>query len=106
CIDGILVLFTANDLRLEGIHLLENKNPQQYFPTCLKAEIIENLTKRKNVRCNWGYRCNWHTYSDYRNTTMTSQQNHVTFLWNPLIACIISWIFKISLADRLNWLTD
>ncbi|MFZ0513841.1 MAG: hypothetical protein WAM14_19700, partial [Candidatus Nitrosopolaris sp.] len=43
------VLFTANDLILEGITALPNKNPQQYFPTCIKAEIIEGLSKRKNV---------------------------------------------------------
>ncbi|MGC1927365.1 MAG: hypothetical protein WA667_00190 [Candidatus Nitrosopolaris sp.] len=43
------VLFTANDLRLEGIISLPNKRPQQYFATCIKAEIIEGLSKRKNV---------------------------------------------------------
>jgi hypothetical protein len=42
------VLFTAHDLILKGIHLLQNKNPQEYFPTCIKAEIIENL-KSKSV---------------------------------------------------------
>ena len=26
------VLFTANDLIREGIHLLQNKNPQEYLP--------------------------------------------------------------------------
>ncbi|MGB6533260.1 MAG: hypothetical protein WBF33_34650, partial [Candidatus Nitrosopolaris sp.] len=36
------VLFTANDLILEGITALQNKSPQQYFPTCIKAEIIED----------------------------------------------------------------
>jgi hypothetical protein len=43
------VLFTANDLIIEGISILQNKSPQQYFPTCIKAEIIEDLSKRKNV---------------------------------------------------------
>ena len=28
---------------------MESKNPQCYFPTCIKAEIIEGLSKRKNV---------------------------------------------------------
>jgi hypothetical protein len=46
---SINVLFTANDLIREGIHLLQNKNPQQYFPACMKAEILENLKKRKSV---------------------------------------------------------
>jgi hypothetical protein len=43
-------LFTAKDLILEGINSLRNKSPQQFFPTCIKAEIIEGLNKRKNVR--------------------------------------------------------
>lgn len=43
------VLFTARDLLGQGIDLLENKNPQQYFPTCIKAEILENLKKRKGI---------------------------------------------------------
>ncbi|MFY9794137.1 MAG: hypothetical protein WAJ93_00450, partial [Candidatus Nitrosopolaris sp.] len=43
------VLFTANDLIIEGISILQNKSPQQYFPTCIKAEIIECLSKRKSV---------------------------------------------------------
>jgi hypothetical protein len=46
---GRYVLFTANDLILDGLNILENKSPQQYFPTCIKAEIIENLSKRKSV---------------------------------------------------------
>jgi hypothetical protein len=43
------VLFTANDLILEGITVLKNTSPQQYFPTCIKSEIVEDLIKRKNV---------------------------------------------------------
>ena len=43
------VLFTAQDLISEGIHLLQNKNPQEYFAVCMKAEILENLKKRKSV---------------------------------------------------------
>ena len=43
------VLFTANDLIVEGITVLKNTSPQQYFPTCIKAEIVEDLVKRNNV---------------------------------------------------------
>jgi hypothetical protein len=43
------VLFTANDLIIEGITALQNKSPQQYFPTCIRAEIIEDLGRRKSV---------------------------------------------------------
>jgi hypothetical protein len=43
------VLFTANDLILEGITVLQNKSPQQYFATFIKSEIVEDLNKRNNV---------------------------------------------------------
>jgi hypothetical protein len=43
------VLFSAKDLILEDITLLPNTSPQQYFPTRIKADIIEDLSKRKNV---------------------------------------------------------
>jgi hypothetical protein len=43
------VLFTAEDLICQGIDLVVNKNPQQYFPTSIKAEILNNLRKRKTV---------------------------------------------------------
>jgi len=46
------ILFTAKDLALEGITSLPNKNPQQYFPTCIKSEIIEDLSNLKNVPVN------------------------------------------------------
>jgi hypothetical protein len=46
------ILFTGNDLISEGIGLLTNTNPQQYFPSTIKAEIVENLSKRKNVLVN------------------------------------------------------
>lgn len=46
------VLFTANDLILEGITVLKNTSPQQYFPTCIKAVIIEGLSKRESVLVN------------------------------------------------------
>ena len=50
------VLFTANDLIVEGISILQNKNPQEYFPSCIKSEIIEGLSKRKNVLVKRGRR--------------------------------------------------
>ncbi len=46
------VLFTANDLISEGINVLKNKSPQEFFPTCIRAEIIEALTKQKSVQVN------------------------------------------------------
>ena len=42
------VLFTAHNLISQRINLLQNKNPQEYFPTCIKSDIIKNL-ERKNV---------------------------------------------------------
>jgi hypothetical protein len=44
------VLFTAGDLNSQGIDLLNSTNPQQYFPTCIKADILEDLKKRSSVR--------------------------------------------------------
>jgi len=46
------ILFTANDLILEGITVLKNTSPQQYFPTCIKSKIVEGLNKRENVLVN------------------------------------------------------
>ena len=46
------VLFTANNLKSEGITVLKNTSPQQYFPTCIKAEIVEGISKRENVLVN------------------------------------------------------
>jgi hypothetical protein len=46
------ILFTANDLILEGITVLKNTSPQQYFPTCIKSQIVEGLSKRENVLVN------------------------------------------------------
>jgi hypothetical protein len=43
------VLFTAQSLIRQGIFLIQNANPQQYFPSCIRAEIIENLNKRNSV---------------------------------------------------------
>ncbi|HET7148060.1 MAG TPA: hypothetical protein VFI73_06115 [Candidatus Nitrosopolaris sp.] len=31
---------------------MKNKSPQEFFPTCIKAEIIEALAKQKNVQVN------------------------------------------------------
>jgi hypothetical protein len=45
----IKALFTANDLLSQGIYLIQNKNPQQYFPSCIKAEIIEKLKNRRRL---------------------------------------------------------
>lgn len=43
------ILFTAENLLKQEIYLLQNRNPQQYFPSCIKADIIEDLKKRKSV---------------------------------------------------------
>jgi len=43
------LLFTARDLQREGIDLLHNKSPQEYYASCIKAEILENAKKRKSV---------------------------------------------------------
>ena len=40
------VLFTARDLIQQGIDLLQNKNPQEYYATRIKAEILEDKKKK------------------------------------------------------------
>lgn len=42
------VLFTAEELIRQGIDYLRNTNPQQYFPSCIRADIIGNLKTRTN----------------------------------------------------------
>jgi hypothetical protein len=42
------VLFTAEDLISQDIDYLRNTSPQQYFPAIIKADIIENLKRRKS----------------------------------------------------------
>lgn len=39
--------FTGSNLVREGINLIKNKKPQEYFPSRIKAEILENLKKKK-----------------------------------------------------------
>jgi hypothetical protein len=43
------VLFTAQDLTSQGIDLISNTNPQQYFRMSIKPYILQNLKWRKNV---------------------------------------------------------
>ena len=43
------ILFTAEDLINHGICPIKNTSPQQYYPACIKADIIQDLEKRKNV---------------------------------------------------------
>jgi hypothetical protein len=43
------VLFTAKDLTSQGINFISNTNPQQYFPTSIKPNILENLKKTRIV---------------------------------------------------------
>jgi hypothetical protein len=41
------VLFTAEELIRQGIDYLRKTNPQQYFPSCIRAEIIQNLNQNE-----------------------------------------------------------
>ena len=43
-------VFLLHDLISEGIWIVQNKSPQEYFPTCIEAELTEELNKRKNVQ--------------------------------------------------------
>lgn len=39
------VLFTPKDLISQKIYFIKNRNPQQFYATCIKAEILENKKK-------------------------------------------------------------
>ena len=40
------VLFTPKDLISQRIYFIKNRNPQQFYATCIKAEILENKKKK------------------------------------------------------------
>jgi hypothetical protein len=96
------VLFTANDLIREGIHLLQNKNPQEYFAACMKAEILENLKKRKSVPVQVSG-VNLPKYSIYPLSNAIEHQNADTFL-EVLVALAYAppYIHKLLLMFHLN----
>jgi hypothetical protein len=73
------VLFTFRDLTRQGIRLLENKRPQQYFPSCMKAEIIENLKKRKIVHNNLEFQPLTTSFSS-RNSNLLQNRRAQSFL--------------------------
>ena len=43
------VLFTGGDLISQGIYLIQNTNPQQYSPACIKSDIVEDLKKNQEM---------------------------------------------------------
>jgi hypothetical protein len=96
------VLFTASDLTNQGIHLLENKNPQQYFPSCIKAEIIENLKKRKTVHNNQEFRPLSTSFS-FANSNVLQDKKAQTFLHVLLlIPYYPPYIHKLQLIFSIN----
>lgn len=96
------VLFTASDLTNQGIHLLENKNPQQYFPSCIKAEIIENLKKRKTVHNNQEFRPLSTSFS-FANSNVVQDKKAQTFLdVLLLISYYPPYIHKLQLIFSIN----
>lgn len=96
------VLFTAYDLKNQGIHLLENKNPQQYFPSCIKAEIIENLKKRKTVHNNQEFRPLSTSFS-FANSNVLQDKEVQTFLdVLLLIPYTPVYIHKLQLIFSIN----
>jgi hypothetical protein len=66
------VLFTA---AAKGNILLQNTNPQQYSPACIKADIFEDLKKRTR---------NVHVEPTGSNPNLSNLSNHGDALSNPI----------------------
>jgi hypothetical protein len=96
------VLFTAQDLISKDIHLLQNKNPQEYFAVCVKAEILENLKKRKSVPVQ-PTGVNLPKYSIYPLSKAIEYQNAHNFL-EALVALAYAppYIHRLLLMFHLN----
>jgi hypothetical protein len=90
------VLFTARDWIGQGIDLLENKKPQQFFPACKKAEIIEKLKKRKS-------RYDVLEFWPLRNSDLLEKRKAQTFM-DVLIQLPYSLIYvhKLQLILKIN----
>jgi hypothetical protein len=91
------VLFTANDLRLEGIISIPNKSPQQYFATCMKAEIIEGVNKRKNALVNPGVDLLVPTSSNLMAATSNDLEGHLLPLLPQAPIFLHNFHFKIGI---------
>jgi hypothetical protein len=96
------VLFTAQDIIRQGIDLFQNKNPQEYYPTCIKAEVLENMKKRKSVPVQPSG-VNLSKYSIYPLSNAIEHQKAHTFL-EALVALAYapSYIHKLLLMFHLN----
>jgi hypothetical protein len=99
---GRSVLFTASDLTNQGIHLLENKNPQQYFPSCIKAEIIENLKKRKTVYNNQEFRPLSTSFSFANSNVLQDKKAQTILEVLLLIPYYPLYIHKLQLIFSIN----
>src|SRR5918994_2339364 len=96
------VLFTAQDLIRQDIDLLQNKNPQEYFATCIKAEILENLKRRKSVPVQ-PTGVNLSKDSKYPHSNAIEDQKAHSFLEVlVLLAYVPPYIHKLLLMFHLN----
>ena len=98
------VLFNARDLVLQGIHLVDNKNPQQCFSVRMKGKIIEKLKKRKYSRhSNFRFEPLTTTLADTNPSLEEKKANTLldTFLLLPY-SCI--YIHKLQLVFHINTL--
>jgi hypothetical protein len=96
------VLFTASDLTNQGIYLLKNKNPQQYYPSCIKAEIIENLKKRKTVYNNQEFRPLSTSFSLANSNVLQDKKAQTILEVLLLIPYYPPYIHKLQLIFSIN----
>ena len=86
----------------QGIHLLKNKNPQQYFPSCIKAEIIENLKKRKTVHNNQEFRPLSTSFSFANSNVLQDKKAQIFLDVLLLIPHTPVYIHKLQLIFSIN----
>lgn len=99
---GREVLFTARDLIRQGIHLLANKNPQQYLPTRIKGEIIECLKRREIAHNDLEFQPLRTSFS-IRNPNLLQKRKAQTLLDVLLLLPYIPiYIYKLQLIFSIN----
>jgi hypothetical protein len=97
---GRKVLFTPRDLIRQGIYLLESTNPQQYFPSCMKGEIIEK--KRKTVHNNQEFQPLSTSFSFANSNVLQDKKAHTFLDVLFLIPYYPPYIHKLQLIFSIN----
>jgi hypothetical protein len=99
-------LFTAKDLIDQGIYFMKNKRPQQYYPTCDKYVILENLGKRANAHLEpTEYELSLSSTSFTKLSAMDSMQQEKASRFLEVLICLPfrhPYIHKLQLQLRVD----